>query len=93
MPRSTAGGSADRGASAPRRELHSDAYIPYRIAFDVEKLTWELEFFVKYFVIGYRGVALTAAERAALQQEWIAIVEELRRNSRAVAIATITVAI
>jgi aminoglycoside/choline kinase family phosphotransferase len=63
-------------------ELHSDAFIPYRIAFDVEKLTWELEFFVKYFVIGYRGVALTAAERAALQQEWIAIVEELAAEPR-----------
>jgi hypothetical protein len=63
-------------------ELHSDAYIPYQIAFDVEKLTWELEFFVKYFVIGYRGVALTAAERGALQQEWTAIVEELSAEPR-----------
>ena len=63
-------------------ELHSDAYIPYRIAFDVEKLTWELEFFVKYFVIGYRGVALTAAERSALQEEWTAIVEELSAEPR-----------
>ena len=63
-------------------ELHSDAYIPYGIAFDVEKLTWELEFFVKYFVIGYRGVALTVAERGALQQEWIAIVEELAAEPR-----------
>jgi len=63
-------------------DLHSDAYIPYRIAFDVEKLTWELEFFVKYFVIGYRGVALTDAERAALQQEWSAIVEDLAAEPR-----------
>jgi aminoglycoside/choline kinase family phosphotransferase len=63
-------------------ELHSDAYIPYQIAFDIEKLTWELEFFVKYFVIGYRGVALTATERGALQQEWAAIVEELSAEPR-----------
>ena len=63
-------------------DLQSDAYIPYRIAFDVEKLTWELEFFVKYFVIGYRGVALGAAERSALQEEWSAIVEELSAEPR-----------
>ena len=63
-------------------DLQSDAYIPYRIAFDVEKLTWELEFFVKYFVIGYRGVALSAAERGALQEEWTAIVEELSAEPR-----------
>jgi aminoglycoside/choline kinase family phosphotransferase len=63
-------------------ELQSDRYIPYRIAFDVEKLTWELEFFVKYFVQGYRGVALTAEERAALQEEWAAIVGELAAEPR-----------
>jgi aminoglycoside/choline kinase family phosphotransferase len=63
-------------------ELQSDRYIPYRIAFDVEKLTWELEFFVKYFVEGYRGVALTAAERSALQEEWAGIVHELAAEPR-----------
>ena len=63
-------------------ELQSDQYVPYRIAFDVEKLTWELEFFVKYFVLGYRGVALTDAERAALQEEWAAMVDELASEPR-----------
>jgi aminoglycoside/choline kinase family phosphotransferase len=63
-------------------ELHSDRYVPYRIAFDVEKLTWELEFFVKYFVQGYRGVTLTAEERAALHEEWAAIVGELAAEPR-----------
>src|SRR5882672_5607886 len=63
-------------------ELQSDHYVPYRIAFDVEKLTWELEFFVKYFVQGYRGVALTAEERGALQEEWAAIVGELAAEPR-----------
>ena len=63
-------------------ELQSDHYVPYRIAFDVEKLTWELEFFVKYFVQGYRGVELTAEERGALQEEWAAIVGELAAEPR-----------
>src|SRR5678815_1595342 len=35
--------------------LRSDAYPPYRIAFDVEKLTWELEFFVKNYLLAYKG--------------------------------------
>ena len=37
-------------------ELASPDYLPYGIAFDVEKLTWELEFFTKHFIEAYRGV-------------------------------------
>src|SRR5882762_4231289 len=39
--------------------LQSSEYPPYAIAFDVEKLTWELDFFLKHFVEEYRGVALS----------------------------------
>ncbi|HEV8345047.1 MAG TPA: phosphotransferase [Vicinamibacterales bacterium] len=63
-------------------ELQSPHDLPYRIAFDVEKLTWELEFFTKHFVGGYRGVALSAAERSALAEEWSSIVEELASEPR-----------
>ncbi len=63
-------------------ELAGDQHLPYRIAFDVEKLTWELEFFVKHFVEGYRGVRLSAADREALQDEWSAIVRELASEPR-----------
>ena len=63
-------------------ELESDAFVPYRIAFDVEKLTWELDFFAKHFVEGYRGSAFTAAERTALVVEWGAIVDELASEPR-----------
>jgi aminoglycoside/choline kinase family phosphotransferase len=63
-------------------ELESERYLPYRIAFDVEKLTWELDFFVRHFVEGYRGAALTAAERDALGDEWSAIVGELAAEPR-----------
>jgi hypothetical protein len=62
--------------------LRSDAYPPYRIAFDVEKLTWELEFFVKHYLLGYKGAALTDPQRAALREEWPAIVEELAAEPR-----------
>lgn len=63
-------------------ELHSERYLPYRIAFDVEKLTWELDFFVRHFVEGYRGSVLAPAERGALAVELAAIAEELASEPR-----------
>ena len=64
------------------RELQSDRFIPYRIAFDVEKLTWELEFFVKHFLLAYRGALLSDGDRQALAVEWSAIAEELAAEPR-----------
>lgn len=63
-------------------ELRSDHYLPYRIAFDVEKLTWELEFFVKHYLLAYKGVEPTEAQRDALRQEWSRIVDELATEHR-----------
>ena len=62
--------------------LQSADYPPYGIAFDVEKLTWELDFFLKHFVEGYRGVALSAADRNAFTREWTAIATELAAEPR-----------
>ncbi|MGQ0735778.1 MAG: aminoglycoside phosphotransferase family protein [Acidobacteriota bacterium] len=63
-------------------ELRSDEYPPYGIAFDVEKLTWELEFFVKHFLIAYRSLAIPPSVRLALSAEWREIVEELAAEPR-----------
>jgi N-acetylmuramate 1-kinase len=63
-------------------ELASPEYVPYGIAFDVEKLTWELQFFTKHFLEGYRGAVLTAAAREALAAEYAVIVEELAAEPR-----------
>ncbi len=63
-------------------ELASDAYLPYRIAFDVEKLTWEMNFFVRHFLEAFRGASLTATERTALDEEWQSLVEELASEPR-----------
>jgi hypothetical protein len=52
------------------------------VAFDVEKLTWELDFFLRHFVEGYRAAALTAADREALTEEWSAIAGELSAEPR-----------
>ena len=62
--------------------LRSDAYPPFQIAFDVDKLTWELEFFVKHYLIAYKGAALTGPQREALRAEWSAIVSELADEPR-----------
>ena len=63
-------------------EMASPSFIPYGVAFDVEKLTWELQFFAKHFLEGYRGVALTSASREALATEFAAIAEELAGERR-----------
>jgi N-acetylmuramate 1-kinase len=63
-------------------ELASDTHLPYGIAFDVEKLTWELDFFVRHFVEGYRGIVLTPADKTALADEWASIVDELASEPR-----------
>jgi aminoglycoside/choline kinase family phosphotransferase len=62
--------------------LRSPEYPPYQIAFDVEKLTWELEFFVKHYLLAYKGAALSEAQRDALRVEWTAIVNELAGEPR-----------
>ncbi len=62
--------------------LTSDRYLPYRMAFDVDKLTWELDFFVRHFVEGYRGVMLSPAEKAALAEEWRSLAGELASEPR-----------
>jgi aminoglycoside/choline kinase family phosphotransferase len=63
-------------------ELESDRYLPYRTAFDVEKLTWELDFFVRHFLEAYRGVSLSPPERAVVADEWSAIAVELAAERR-----------
>jgi aminoglycoside/choline kinase family phosphotransferase len=62
--------------------LASPAYPPYGVAFDEEKLTWELEFFVKHYLLAYRGLALTEVVRDALRAEWAAMVDELAAEPR-----------
>ncbi|HNV03993.1 MAG TPA: phosphotransferase [Vicinamibacterales bacterium] len=63
-------------------ELASDRYVPYGVAFDVEKLTWELDFFVKHFVVAYRGAEIAASDREALSGEFAQIAQELAGEPR-----------
>jgi aminoglycoside/choline kinase family phosphotransferase len=63
-------------------EIDPSGYLPFGIAFDFEKLTWELDFFLKHFIEGYRGAALSSSERAALDQEFGVIANELAAEPR-----------
>ena len=58
--------------------------VPYTLAFDVEKLTFELDFFTTHFVAGYRGASLTASTHQALSDEWAQITHELSAEPRVV---------
>lgn len=63
-------------------ELESTEYLPYGSAFDVEKLSWELEFFIKHFIEAYRGVVFRNDEREELRREFAVLVEELAAEPR-----------
>jgi aminoglycoside/choline kinase family phosphotransferase len=63
-------------------DLASSEFLPYGIAFDVEKLTWELDFFTKHFLEAYRGVTLAPEQRDALRAEFAVLVRELASEPR-----------
>jgi aminoglycoside/choline kinase family phosphotransferase len=63
-------------------ELESPEYLPYRIAFDSEKLTWEMDFFIKHFIEAYKGVVIAPAAREALRDELAVVIEELAAERR-----------
>ena len=64
------------------RELASPDFLPYTLAFDVEKLIWELQFFTTHFLEGARGAALTTTARRGLEREFASIAAELASEPR-----------
>lgn len=42
--------------------------VCFQVAFDIEKLSWELHYFVKHFVEGLRGRELSVEDRATLSE-------------------------
>jgi len=49
----------------------------FHIAFDIEKLSWELHYFEKHFLEGLRGCDLTVEDRATLAEGFHALAEEI----------------
>ena len=64
------------------QELAHERFLPYRVAFDHEKLMWEMDFFLKHFLEGYRGRVLPPATREALRGELEALTAELAGEPR-----------
>ncbi len=55
---------------------------PFGLAFDVAKLTQELDFFVEHFVVGFRHQRLTAATRRALGDEFRTLASDMAAEPR-----------
>lgn len=49
----------------------------FQVAFDMEKLTWELHYFEKHFLEGYRGCDLTVQDRAMLAEGFHRLSEQI----------------
>jgi aminoglycoside/choline kinase family phosphotransferase len=65
-------------------ELRSRGYVPYRLAFDEEKLYTELDFFARHFLAGFRAASLREEERETLDIAFFQIAAELARLPRIV---------
>lgn len=55
----------------------------FQIAFDIEKLSWELHYFLKHFVEGHRKRSLTVEDRATLAEAFHRLSEEIASWPRA----------
>ena len=62
--------------------LRAEGSIPFSLAFDTTKLTWELAFFQSEFMLKYRNATLAPAAAEALQGELLTIAEELSAEPR-----------
>lgn len=63
-------------------DLASNAYFPFELAFNFEKLMWELDFFTQNFLISHRGVNLSTSEQESLQEEFSSLSHEIAREPR-----------
>ncbi|HSP05571.1 MAG TPA: phosphotransferase, partial [Acidobacteriota bacterium] len=52
------------------------------LAFDVEKLLWELNFFLEHFLKAHRGCRLTEDETKLLQEQFLRLSRELAERPR-----------
>lgn len=64
------------------RELESEEYTPFQLAFDVDKLMWELDFFVDHFLCDARGATLSVDQRTALRSELMPLAVDLAGEPR-----------
>jgi aminoglycoside/choline kinase family phosphotransferase len=63
-------------------DLADARLLPYSLAFDLEKLMWEMDFFITHFLEGFRGLTIAAPARTALREELQAICGDLAAEPR-----------
>jgi aminoglycoside/choline kinase family phosphotransferase len=49
----------------------------FQVAFDIEKLSWELHYFEKHFLEGLRGCSLTVEDRSTLAEAFHRLADEI----------------
>ncbi len=49
----------------------------FQVAFDIEKLAWELHYFLKHFLEGHRGANLSVEDRSVLAESFHRLSEEI----------------
>jgi aminoglycoside/choline kinase family phosphotransferase len=62
-----------------------DRAIPARLAFDVEKFAWEIDFFFEHAVRGFAGIALSEADERAIETLLLPHLERLASLPRVLA--------
>ena len=68
----------DQIGQLQREAARGPAEAPcFQIAFDADKLEWELQYFLKHFVEGHRGTDVTVDDRVALGKDFRALAEEI----------------
>jgi len=58
-------------------DLESESYFPYGIAFDEEKLSWELDYFRRHFLEGFRRALLSASDQESLRDSFSRMADEI----------------
>ena len=66
------------------RVLDGDA-LPARLAFDVPKFAWEIDFFFEHAVRGFGGIALSESEERSIEDLFLPCLEELAALPRVLA--------
>lgn len=57
---------------------HRDAGCPaFKLAFDTQKLSWELDFFLKHMLEGYRQLTLPPEDKQALKKHFLSLSQQL----------------
>lgn len=63
-------------------DLADGRFLPYGLAFDVEKLMWEMDFFIQHFLEQFRQLNLGVGARDALRHQLLEITETLAAERR-----------